>query len=59
MTARLFVTRAQIKALAIAAKEAGCTVEVQLPDGTIYRVKPPTDGNSSCQPHNDAEGVAL
>ena len=39
MTARLDITRAQVKAIAAAAKETGCTVEVER-QGTIYRVIP-------------------
>lgn len=39
MSARLDITRAQVKAIAIAAKECGCTVEVER-KGTIYRVIP-------------------
>ena len=41
MTARLDITRAQVRAIAIAAKECGCTVEVER-NGTIYRVIPVT-----------------
>ena len=36
---RLDITRAQVRAIAAAAKETGCTVEVER-GGTIYRVVP-------------------
>ena len=39
MTARLDITRAQVKAIAAAAKESGCVVEIER-DGVIYRVIP-------------------
>ena len=41
MTERLVITRAQVRAIAAAAKESGCVVEVER-DGTIYRVIPET-----------------
>lgn len=39
MTARLTVTRAQLRAIAAAAREEGCVAEVEL-DGVIYRLTP-------------------
>ena len=39
MSARLDITRAQVKAIAAAAKESGCVVEIER-DGVIYRVIP-------------------
>ena len=39
MTARLTVTRAQLRAIAAAAREEGCVAEVER-DGVIYRLTP-------------------
>ena len=43
MTTRLDITRAQLKALAAAARESDCIVEVEV-NGTIYRVIPDKTG---------------
>lgn len=59
MTKRLDITRAQVKALAFAAKEAGCTVEVEHRDGTIFRVIPDIKKPHEPEPLDDAKGVAL
>ena len=59
MTERLDITRAQVKALAIAAKEVGCTVEVERKDGTIFRVIPDIKKPREPEPLDDAKGVAL
>lgn len=39
MTSRLTVTRAQLRAIAAAAREEGCVAEVER-DGVIYRLTP-------------------
>lgn len=42
MTARLDITRAQIKAIAEGAREAGCVVEIEI-NGKLFRIKPEQD----------------
>ena len=40
MSKRLAITRAQARAIADVATERGCIVEVEQPDGLIYRIIP-------------------
>ena len=59
MTKRLDITRAQIRAIAAAAKETGCTVEVER-GGAIYRVVPEGLGTRyGSGPDSTASGEGL
>ncbi len=58
MTAALDIRRAQLKAIAAAAKESGCVVEVER-DGTIYRIIPDDARDAKPRPVDFPEEIDL
>ena len=58
MSARLDITRAQVKAIAAAAKESGCVVEIER-DGVIYRVIPEESRPNRPPPVDIPEAIDL
>ena len=54
MTERLFITRAQLKAVAAVAREMECTIEVER-GGTVYRVAPDDPERKPVDTMRDAE----